>query len=88
MNNELFLERAKTEVMEWLSGHYVPVNLDDVFVVWYAKTLQNHKALLGTRFTDHYFECTYNGDKHELYVDIYNKKYSISISCSETLRQE
>lgn len=88
MDNKQFLEQAKTKVMQWLNAYVVPVDADDVFVVWYAKTLQNHKALLGSAVSDHYFECTYNGDKHELYVDVYNKKYGILISCGDTLEQE
>lgn len=46
----------------------------DVYVVWYSKTLQNHKALLSTSLSDGmYYECTYNGDKKELYLDAYKK---------------
>lgn len=74
MDNKQFLKQAKVKVMQWLDAYVVPVDDDDVFVVWYAKTLQNHKALLGNTVSNHYFECTYNGDKHELYVDVYYKK--------------
>lgn len=46
----------------------------DVYVVWFAKTLQNWKALLGTTRDDGlYFEVTYNGDKREAYLDVYAK---------------
>ena len=46
----------------------------DVFVVWLCKTLQNNKALLSTTlFNGMYYECTYNGDKKELYLDSYKK---------------
>ena len=46
----------------------------EVYVVWYAKTLQNHKALLGTTLDDGmYYELTYNGNKQELYFDAYKK---------------
>lgn len=46
----------------------------DVFVVWLCKTLQNNKALLSTTlFNGMYYECTYNGDKKELYLDAYKK---------------
>jgi len=45
-----------------------------VYVVWYAKTLQNAKMLLGTNVSDGlYFEATLNGDKHEMYFDTYKK---------------
>ena len=47
---------------------------DDVFVVWYCKTLQNAKVLLSTNVSDGmYYELTYNGDKNELYFDAYKK---------------
>lgn len=49
-------------------------SIENVFVVWSCKTLQNKKALLST--TDkgaNYFEITYNGDKDEYYVDEYQK---------------
>ena len=43
-------------------------------MVWCCKTLQNNKALLGTTLRDGmYYEMTYNGDKNELYMDIYKK---------------
>lgn len=50
------------------------IGLDDVFVVWSCKTLQNHKALLSTTVSDGmYYEMTFNGDKKELYMDAYKK---------------
>ena len=50
------------------------ITIDNVYVVWYSKTLQNHKALLSTTNEDGlYFECTYNGDKEEMYLDVYEK---------------
>ncbi|UKI57812.1 MAG: DUF6275 family protein [Clostridium sp.] len=40
--------------------------------------LQNNKALLSTPILDGmYFECTYNGDKKELYIDAYSKEQNI-----------
>lgn len=46
----------------------------EVYVVWYSKTIQNHKALLGTTLKDKmYYELTFNGDKQELYFDAYKK---------------
>ena len=52
----------------------VELNIQNVYVVWLCKTLQNMKALLSTTLYDGmYFECTYNGDKNELYLDAYKK---------------
>lgn len=46
-----------------------------------CKTLQNNKALLATTRDDGlYFECTYNGDKNELYFDAYSKICNMAIS--------
>lgn len=78
MTNEEFIKLAKIKVAEYNNDNPLVKELKkkDVFVVWYAKTLQNHKALLGTTAEDdnRYFEATYNGDKKELYLDVYYKK--------------
>lgn len=51
------------------------IDLSNVFVVWSCKTLQNYKALLSTTVSGDgiYAEYTYNGDKQELYEDVYKK---------------
>jgi ribosomal silencing factor RsfS len=77
MTNEQFIEKAKSEVSKYTIEHLdkseqTPVF--DVFVVWSCKTLQNSKALLSTTISDGmYYECTYNGDKNEMYFDAYKK---------------
>lgn len=56
------------------------ISIKDVYVVWMCKTLQNSKALLSTNVPDGlYYECTYNGDKKELYLDVYKKWANIKI---------
>lgn len=78
MDNKQFLTQAKEQVKRWLLDTCsVPVDDDDIFVVWYAKTLQNHKALLSSTVSNDYFECTYNGDKKEFYLDIYQKQIQL-----------
>lgn len=58
----------------------VKIEADEVYVVWYAKTLQNAKALLSTPIPDGmYYEVTYNGDKNEFYLDAYKKHQNIKI---------
>lgn len=51
----------------------------DCYVVWFSKTLDNWKALVGTGkiksgepYGD-YAEITHNGAKSETYVDVYRK---------------
>ena len=50
------------------------LTVDDVYIVWWSKTLQNWKALVSTTVSDGmYYEVTYNGDKQETYIDAYKK---------------
>jgi Family of unknown function (DUF6275) len=45
-----------------------------VYVVWFAKTLGNWKALLSTTLSDgKYYELTYDGEKKTTYFDVYSK---------------
>lgn len=43
--------------------------------MWACKTLQNYKCLASTTISGDgiYAEYTYNGDKQELYEDVYGK---------------
>ncbi len=59
---------------------HVELSIQDVYVVWMCKTLQNSKALLSTTLYDGmYFECTYNGALEELYLDAYKKWKNVKI---------
>ena len=75
MENEEFLRLCKAKVAEYTNSHMdktdgKQITVQDVYVVWSCKTLQNSKALLSTTVPDGmYYELTYNGDKHELYFD-------------------
>ena len=78
--SEEFIKFAKDQVVGYYNGRVDKtdkngkITEDDVFVVWYCKTLQNHKALLSTTVADGmYYEITFNGDKSEAYLDAYKK---------------
>ena len=80
MGSQEFLDICKAKVSEYYNQKKdktdaVPaMTVNDVIVVWYSKSLQNHKALLSTPVSDGmYYELTYNGDKKELYFDAYKK---------------
>lgn len=70
-----FTDICKREVRHYLHDIWGNEKKDcDVYVVWLCKTLQNQKALLSTDIPDQvYYEFTYNGDKNELYMDVYGK---------------
>ena len=47
-------------------------------ITWKCKALQNYKWLVCTDLPDsEYYEVTYNGDKRELYLDVYVKTKNI-----------
>jgi hypothetical protein len=57
---------------------------ESVYVVWFSKTLQNWKAMVSTTLPDGmYYEVTYNGDKHETYLDVYKKFENVCIPDEE-----
>ena len=79
MDNGIFINKCKEIVMNYFNSHADKtkkknIAVDDVYVVWSCKTLQNNKALLSTNVCDGmYYEITHNGDKNEIYVDAYKK---------------
>lgn len=79
MNEQEFVKLCKKAVADYANAHldkadHKQITEADVFVVWQCKTLQNNKALLSTTLFDGmYYECTYNGDKKDLYFDAYKK---------------
>ena len=72
-----FQSICKEKLIEWYQKHKpaVKITKKDVFVVWGCKTLQNYKCLVSTTVSGDgvYVEYTYNGDKQELYEDVYSK---------------
>lgn len=73
---------CKKKLVEWYNKRHKEepmvnpqIEFDDVFIVWSCKTLQNYKCLVSTTVSGDgiYAEYTYNGDKQELYEDVYKK---------------
>lgn len=81
--NDHFQSVCKKKLVDWYNEQSntntgnIPTAIDmsNVFVVWCCKTLQNYKALLSTTVSGDgiYAEFTFNGDKQELYMDVYKK---------------
>ena len=79
MKNDEMINLCKDIVVDYFNENVdktdrFKITKDDVFIVWFSKTLQNFKALVSTTVSDGmYYELTYNGDKKELYLDSYKK---------------
>lgn len=79
MTEQRFTELVKKAIVNYVNSHLdisdgKEITVDDVYIVWECKALQNNKALASTTLFDGmYYECTYNGDKHEMYFDAYKK---------------
>ena len=79
MNTEDFLRLCEEKVIEYYKNTSIFNSLViektlKIYKVWYSKTLQNHKCCMSTSNDDFlYFEFTYNGDKKQLYMDVYDK---------------
>lgn len=83
-----FGERVYTEVAIDVVTQYITKRLDpsqptpafEVYVVWFAKTLTNWKAMVSSSLPDGmYYELTYNGAKAELYLDAYRRTENVVI---------
>ena len=73
------MEKAKQIVVDYFNSRVdktdnIVLTKEDVYIVWFSKTLQNWKALVSTNISDGmYYEVTYNGDREETYLDAYKK---------------
>ena len=85
MGNDAMLKKAKQIVVDYFNEYVEKtdnkkITGDDVFVVWFCKTLQNWKAFVSTTVSDGmYYEVTHNGDKGETYLDAYKKWENVCI---------
>lgn len=72
-----FMVAAKKAVCNWIANRYavesrtVAIDWTDVF----------NKAILAAPTPDQYlFEATYNGDKEQMYLDVYDKIGNVCIN--------
>lgn len=89
IDNDQMLKMAKAAVVAWYNTHNAPttIGLEDVYIVWFCKVLQNWKALAGTHHGDGmYYEITFDGDKDCAYVDAY-KKWQNTTMTEDLLRE-
>lgn len=85
MPNDDFLKLCKEIVVDYFNRNADKTDEkvlteDDVYIVWSCKALQNNKSLVSTTVSDGmYYEITYNGSQHEIYVDAYKKWENLMI---------
>jgi len=78
VEEQKFRELAIEQVKKYFQN-VTGITVFETYVVWIVKDLQNNKALLSTNIPDgRYYEVTHDGDKHELYVDVYAKEKNFS----------
>lgn len=82
MSEKDFVE-SLDKVKEYIVQNYKDTHIQDleVLIVWQVKCIQNRKAIVIVKnrnlgfIYDYLIECTYNGDKNEVYYDFYHKEY-------------
>ena len=83
---EGYQEKARRIVFEYIKPRlektdtHVTFGQDEVYVVWFSKTLQNWKALVSTTLPDGmYYEVTYDGERERAYLDAYKKFDNVTV---------
>lgn len=85
MGDKEFIKAAKGAIVRAFNdckeSLYPALKEEELYVVWLVKALQNNKALISTSRSGDglYFEVTYNGDKSEMYLDVYKKQENICV---------
>ena len=91
-----FMEKAKLLVAQYYNRNLEKSNpelhpmltTDDVYIVWFSKTLQNWKALVSTTVPDGmYYEVTHNGEMKETYVDAYKKWDNVCVPDGQNIHE-
>jgi hypothetical protein len=89
LDGSKYMDTARKLVWSWYNERDVHIQHptfapDEIYIVWFSKTLQNWKAMLSTTLPDGlYFEITYNGDKNEAYLDAYKKVHNSAIKMKD-----
>lgn len=72
---------CKNEIIKEVKEKYhEDYKIEELHLVWFGKELQNMKCCIcDNGKNNRYYECTFNGNKQELYVDIYEKKHNTKV---------
>lgn len=85
-DNDVRLKMTKAAVVAWYNEHNAPatISMEDVYIVWFSKVLQNWKALAGTHHGDGmYYEITFDGNNDLVYFDAYKKWQNVKMDGHE-----
>lgn len=75
---QLAVVAVENELRDVEEGSWEALTLDNTKLVWFSKVLENWKALVITTLPDtRYYEITYNGQKRETYIDVYDKTHNV-----------
>jgi len=85
MSSYEYQVKAKNELIKILKEKYdETLTIEELHLVWFSKVLQNFKCIIiDLNDNQRMYECTYNGDKKEMYLDIYKKEHNILIKEKE-----
>ena len=81
-DNDKMIRFVKKEIVKYFNSKHTDfkLSMDDVYIVWFCKTIQNFKALASYDYPDAmYYEVTFHGDKKEVYIDCYKKEDKLII---------
>ena len=70
---EKAINLARTVLFNEFSYNANKITPEDMYIVWFSKTLQNWKALVSGVHVKEYIEVTYSGKRQRAYVDVYQK---------------
>ena len=70
LTNVEFYNKARYEI----SKKFPEVRESDIYMVWNCFILGHIKGLFSWHGDNKYIEVTYNSDKKEMYIDVYEKK--------------
>lgn len=79
-NQEKARQIVISYIQKWIEegNHQILIQHDDIWIVWYVRSLQNWKCILGSSLPDGVtYEVTYDGDKAEYYLDVHKKIESV-----------
>ncbi len=81
MNSYNYEVICKNALIKALRENYnEELTIEELHLVWFAKALENYKCvIIDLKDNQRYYELTYNGNKNEIYLDIYNKEHNIVI---------